>query len=389
MSTPDLLANLKNGAWLDQQTFPPLHYMVPGILPEGMTLFVGPPKVGKSWFLLAVALAVATGGKALGRLDVQQRPVLLLALEDGHRRMQDRCRTLLDREPIPAALNYMTTIQPGTVEATIKAWLERQAGREPLVILDTLGKVQPPAMQGETTYQRDYKVGGRLKALADAIPGSSVIVNHHTRKATSDDFLDSVSGTQGLAGAADTIVVLSRKRQEDVGTLKVTGRDVFEDEYALTVTNGYWALNGADLAEAAQNAAAAKVTDGVGEDMTEVISVVGKASNPIGPSDVAKALGWKKQVGDKTVWDTAKAGVYLGRAVDSGRLLKLGRGQYATTPSVESVESVESDLGYTNSTHSTDSTPDLCSGCGQPLLLRVVGRDLCERCRLAQKGEPA
>ena len=47
--TVDLLAGLHTGAWLDMQEFPPLAFAVPGIIPEGFTLLVGPPKAGKSW----------------------------------------------------------------------------------------------------------------------------------------------------------------------------------------------------------------------------------------------------------------------------------------------------------------------------------------------------
>jgi hypothetical protein len=67
--TPDaapLLAGLRDGAWLDAQNFPPLAYAVPGVIPEGLALLVGPPKIGKSWLVLTVDLAAAAGGKAFG-----------------------------------------------------------------------------------------------------------------------------------------------------------------------------------------------------------------------------------------------------------------------------------------------------------------------------------
>src|SRR5687768_13596808 len=86
---PDLLAALRTGAWLDAQTFPPLEYVVPGMIPEGLTLTVGAPKIGKSWMKLGMGLAVASGGYAFGHLRVDARPVLYLALEDGDRRMQE------------------------------------------------------------------------------------------------------------------------------------------------------------------------------------------------------------------------------------------------------------------------------------------------------------
>jgi hypothetical protein len=325
-----LLAELRNGEWLDRQTFPPLKYAVPGVIPEGSTLLVGPPKIGKSWFVLACALATAAGGRALGVLPVESRPVLYLALEDGDRRMQDRCRTLLCGDPIPADFEYLTKVQPGQVIATIAAWMARYPDAAPLVILDTLGKVMPPAWPGESAYQRDYRIGSALKGVVDDHPGAALVVNHHDRKAGSEDFVDSVSGTHGLAGAADTVVILTRPRLEEAGVLKVTGRDIAEGEYAVTFkADSAWQLDGATLADAAGKAAVVRTTAGVGDRLAEVIAYVAKWPAGVRPADVAKDLDI----------DPRTAATYLGRAVSSGRLHKPARGLYTPVVSVVSVVS--------------------------------------------------
>ncbi|MEP7021668.1 MAG: AAA family ATPase [Pseudonocardiales bacterium] len=194
MSSSELLKGLHNGAWLDAEVFAPVQYAVDGVIPEGSTLLVGAPKIGKSWFVLELALARAVGGMALGAIPVSSAPTLYLALEDGDRRMQTRCRKLLKGSAIPAAFEYMTRVEPEKVVDTIKAWVAEHKGQSPLVILDTLGKVMPPALPGESSYQRDYRVGSALKAIADSEPGMSLIINHHDRKAVSDDFVDAVCG---------------------------------------------------------------------------------------------------------------------------------------------------------------------------------------------------
>ncbi|GFG67078.1 hypothetical protein MKUB_45680 [Mycobacterium kubicae] len=88
------LSGLVTGDQLDAETLSPLEWSVPGILPEGLGILAAPPKAGKSWLVLAIGLAVADGGEVLG-VPVNQRPVLYLALEDGWRRLQSRCRQLL------------------------------------------------------------------------------------------------------------------------------------------------------------------------------------------------------------------------------------------------------------------------------------------------------
>jgi hypothetical protein len=326
---PRLLAGLRDGAWLDAQQFPPLAYTVTGVIPEGSVLLVGPPKIGKSWFVLAVALAAAADGRVLG-VEVPKRPVLYLALEDGDRRLQDRCRKLRDGAPIPAGFEYLTTIEPSRID-TIASWLHRHpSGPPPLVVLDTLGKVMPPALLGESSYQRDYRIGTALKRLADEHPGMTLLVNHHDRKANAEDFVDSVSGTHGLAGAADTVIVLTRPRQQEGGRLKVTGRDVAEGEYAVRFVGGAaWTLDGHDLADAARRARTAQVTAGLGDRSREVVELVGRRPQGITPTQVAAALGMTPKA----------AQVYLGRALAAGRVGRPKRGVYTPVGSVGSVGS--------------------------------------------------
>ena len=323
---PEILAGVRNGAWLDAQDFPPLVYHLPGIIPEGATLLVGPPKVGKSWFVLSLALAAAFGGRALG-LEVEARPVLYLALEDGDRRLQDRCRKLLAGEKIPAAFEYLTWVEPGTVIPTIDAWLGEYDDEAPLVILDTLGKVMPPALAGESSYQRDYRVGGALKHLADDHRGACLLTNHHDRKAGSDDFVDRVSGTHGLAGSADTVVVLAREREQPEGLISVTGRDVMESTYAVSFdgSSGIWSLDGEDLPGAAQIAATRKTGFGLDERARAVVAYVNAHPEGVRWKDVERDLG-------------ASEARYLSRLYEQERIDKAARGLYTPLSGVSGTE---------------------------------------------------
>ena len=99
-----------------------------------------------------------------------------------------------------------------------------------MVIVDTLEKVR--GQRGNNPYADDYKAGTALQSLVTV--GVSVIAVHHTRKGESEDFLDDVSGTLGLAGSVDTVITLKRARNTNTGTLSVTGRDVEEKVYSLS-----------------------------------------------------------------------------------------------------------------------------------------------------------
>lgn len=312
-----LLAAVRDGTWLSGQHFPPLAYAVDGLIPEGFTLLVGPPKAGKSWLTLALLLAVASGGVALGAIKAApSRRVLYLALEDGDRRMQDRCRQLLaPGEDIPPLFHYLTRVHPGMMLQTLDAWMRRHPDTA-MIVVDTLGKVMPPALTGESAYQRDYRVGTALKHRADSTPGLAVLVLHHDRKAIADDFVDSVSGTHGLAGAADTVIVLARKRQSAEGLLKVTGRDVPEDVYALTIADGkMWQLDGASLRTAAKRARDREDEQPLGDKMKQVLAAVRAHSEGIRAADLVERFG-------KDVYQ------YLKRLEGDDLIRKVARGFY-------------------------------------------------------------
>ncbi len=325
----DLLGSIRDGQWLDRQKFAPLRYAVPGIVPEGLTVLAGAPKVGKSWIVLDWLLAVASGGVALGGIPVPAgRDVLYLALEDSDRRMQERSRRLLGNEwrpdePIPPRFQYMTVVSPMLLIATIAAWLEvYQSG---LVVVDTLGKVLPPAMNGETPYSRDYRIMSELHAVAASWPGCSLLMSHHDRKAVTADFVEAVSGTNGIAGGADTVLVLTRDRNQPAGLLQVTGRDVHEGAYALTFDGGIWSLDGGSLAAASESAEKRRAEIGVGDRSRDIIDAVCAHPDGVTAPDIAAKLGI----------DVKTAGAYLGRLAAAGRLARPSRGHY--TPPIGSV----------------------------------------------------
>src|SRR5690606_8933003 len=166
-------------------------------------------------------------------VPVKAGDVLYLALEDTGRRLQTRMHKILGGRPAPARLTLAVTcptLPQGGTEA-IAAWLDRHPDAR-MVIIDTFAKIRGRADIGLSAYEADYAAVSRVKGLADQY-GVAVVLVHHVRKAGGDDFLSEVSGTNGLAGAADATLVLKRARGAADGVLHVTGRDIDETEYAL------------------------------------------------------------------------------------------------------------------------------------------------------------
>lgn len=214
--------------------FPEPKYAIDGLLSEGVTIFAGKPKLGKSWCALGIAVAVASGGRVLGSIPVKQGDVLYLALEDGPRRLQDRLTKILGNEPPPERLFYATEwprLNDGGIEE-LETWLRSHPDAR-LIIIDTLKMVRPQERgRAKQLYDVDYEA---IQPLAKFVRdnGISVMVVHHTRKMESEDPLDLISGSFGLTGSADGILVLKKSRAGTETVLFSKGRDFDEQELAL------------------------------------------------------------------------------------------------------------------------------------------------------------
>jgi 5S rRNA maturation endonuclease (ribonuclease M5) len=223
MSARDLLA----------REFAEAKYAVQGLFSEGVTILAGKPKLGKSWLSLGIAVAVASGGDALGSIPVRQGDVLYLALEDGERRLQDRLQLIIGNGSIPEKLELATQwkrLDEGGLEE-LEVWLMAHPEAR-LIVIDTLKRVRPRAKGRAQLYDVDYEAVEPLGNLGRKY-GISIAVVHHSRKMESDDPLDLISGSFGLSGAADGAMVLKRARGQVDAVLHSNGRDFEDQELAL------------------------------------------------------------------------------------------------------------------------------------------------------------
>jgi DNA-binding MarR family transcriptional regulator len=226
--------------------FPEPRFAVPNILAEGLNFMAGAPKLGKSWWALGIAIAVASGGRALGQIPVERGDVLYLGLEDSPRRLKSRLEKMLVGGSAPDGLHFYTEwdrLTDGGAEE-IERWVEEHPACR-LVIVDVFARVRPRLSDRSDRYLADYEAAQPLKTVADQ-RGLAILALHHTRKAAAEDFVETVSGTHGLAAAADTIIVCKRARGQADATLHITGRDVEEQDLALRfdAAIGTWKLLG-------------------------------------------------------------------------------------------------------------------------------------------------
>ena len=228
---------------------PSARWAIPEVLPEGLTLLAGKPKLGKSWLALSAALSIAAGGVALGTQSVTQGDVLYLALEDNARRLQGRARQLLaSMTSVPGgiafALDWPRLGEGGL--ASLEDYFKEHPNMR-LVVIDTWARVAPPSGERRSSqYEGDYEALIPLKRLADTYH-VSILAVHHLRKTGSSDVLDEISGSIGMTGAVDGTLILKRERGQAEATLFVTGRDIErEQQLALSfdTATAMWSVIG-------------------------------------------------------------------------------------------------------------------------------------------------
>ncbi len=218
-----------DGETLMNTPLPPIRFTISTLLPQGLSILAGAPKVGKSWLALQICLAVANGEMLWG-LPTTKSGALYLCLEDSFTRIQSR---LFDVGGDAPANVYFVVMSDG-IGSGLEEQIENFLAEHPdaaLIVIDTLQKVR--SFTNDNAYAADYHDVGLLKALADKY-GIAVLLIHHLRKQADDDPMNMVSGTMGITGAVDNSFVLKEtKRGSGRATLYCTGRDIEYREIEL------------------------------------------------------------------------------------------------------------------------------------------------------------
>lgn len=208
---------------LQSAPYAPVPFLVDELLPEGLHILAGAPKIGKSWLALWLCLCISQG-QPLWNFATTQGEVLYLSLEDSFQRIQTRLFDLT--EDAPPTLHF--AILADTLKRGLEQQIEQFLMEHPttkLVVIDTLQRVRSTGGDSNL-YANDYQDVGLLKQLADK-HHIAILLIHHLRKLHDDDPMNMISGSTGLSGAADSAFVLQKNaRSANAASLHCTGRDI-------------------------------------------------------------------------------------------------------------------------------------------------------------------
>ena len=216
---------------LTRKEFAPIKWLIEPLLPcPSLTMLAGPPKVGKSWLCLFLALEVANHG----------HEVLYIANEDNERRLKSR---VIDFNPFPPnGIHFLAGISSSRLlpkghdaHDFIRALKDRYPKLKCLVV-DTLASIraEPPTKSKKDDYTLSEEEFSSLRKLAHELDLAIILV-HHTRKATESDSspVERLLGSQGIAATVETIMVMKQETGSQDVALHVTGKDVEQQDYVL------------------------------------------------------------------------------------------------------------------------------------------------------------
>lgn len=198
--------------------------VIEGLLYQGTYLFVGSPKIGKSFFMAQLAYHVSTG-TPLWDYHVKKGTVLYLALEDNYRRLQERMYRMFGTDSTENLYFSVSSKYLGKGLTEQLTCFIKEHPDTTLVIIDTLQKIREADGDSSYSYAKDYEIINQLKQFSDS-QGICLLLVHHTRKQKSTDNFDMISGTNGLLGCADGAFMLYKEnRTSNKATLEISGRD--------------------------------------------------------------------------------------------------------------------------------------------------------------------
>lgn len=219
------------------------------ILPSGLHILAGSPKIGKSWLVLWLCQMIAIGESVWG-FNTTKGQVLYLCLEDRLPRIKNRLMSITKNGSESTAFATETLPLGGGLVEQIEHYILNNPDTL-LVVIDTLQQVRSLGTDN-MSYANDYKDISALKSISDKYDIAIVCV-HHLRKMKDDDPFNMISGTMGLSGSADGSYVLVRdNRMASKAKLYITGRDITDTEIRLEFdkVNCLWKLIEHDAFEA-------------------------------------------------------------------------------------------------------------------------------------------
>ncbi len=286
----------------DERTadIPPRTWFIDGMLTPGFNLLTAKKGIGKSFFALQAAVAVASGKPFLGRKTIQA-PVLLITTEIDRIALHERIQRFGEM-PSQLFVSYGWTAGD---QALYDAEVVIQEHGIRVLVFDMFFPILQAGMDTNAYDTSNVFLKWRLMAQKH---GAAILAVWHAGKTERTDFMDSALGTTGLTGQSDCILSLDRKRGESKAKLYIGGNHATEEALSLTFENCTWEL-----------------TEGEGSFLSAsdgaIVNAVNEHPAGVGTTEVSVRIS--------KGYDTTR--MALNRLAVQGHIRKIGRGLFAPT----------------------------------------------------------
>lgn len=220
---------------LQKIKFDPLQFAVEGLLPAGLLIFAGSPKVGKSLFVLDLCLSVAQGLPFLDR-ETNKGDVIYFAFEDTYRSLQERMR----KQGFDGAIDGNVIIRPKPIglRAGFIDLVDFMVSKKPktnLICIDVFEHIRDNEEKSQLLYKTDMADMSILRQITAKYPHLTILLVHHNTKLIDpNNVVNQVSGSTGLIGGSDGVLVLHKRKVTDQeATLTCIMREIKSTEIAL------------------------------------------------------------------------------------------------------------------------------------------------------------
>ena len=213
--------------WSPEEIWAPLAepiYTVGGLLRRGnLALLVAYGSSFKTWEMVDLAIAQASGGSFLGRFECPTPgPVLLIDWESGDEELRRRLQAVSKARGFAGAVpgvEFVTMPELFFTGADFEAEITKLAQTRTLIAFDSLAAGSVDVDENDARFAKGLQALKRVATLT----GCSMLVLHHARKSNGEvnDEREMVRGSGAIFAAADVVLVLI-KQDDDAFLCKHT-----------------------------------------------------------------------------------------------------------------------------------------------------------------------
>lgn len=224
------------------------------MLVEGTCILSSKPKLGKSWFVLAMCLAICNGEDFLG-YKTNKCACVYLDLETSEQLQQKRIRKMLKGSPVPR--NFYIDTSTDKLDGGFKEQIEYYLKQDPsigVVVVDVFQMIRSASQNSkENEYEHAYRDITPLNELAKEHNISIILVCHDRKMVDIDDPFSNILGSTGLQGAVAQMMVMFRPRKNTPIHLSIKGKTIDGlIDMDISLNDAQWTVTSAKESETKQ-----------------------------------------------------------------------------------------------------------------------------------------